>query len=173
MANKEQEKFISDVKSRFPLLTFRHRHLISRELNKLSSCQNDKAIELQLSISEKLEEYLEFFKERENHIPELTYDDNLPVSQKREEIIEAIKANQVVIIAGETGSGKTTQIPKMCLEAGLGRFGFIGHTQPRRIAARAVSTRIASELGEELALSALQAKHAAAKHWSQRQCRCG
>ena len=153
MANKEQEKFISDVKSRFPLLTFRHRHLISRELNKLSSCQNDKAIELQLSISEKLEEYLEFFKERENHIPELTYDDNLPVSQKREEIIEAIKANQVVIIAGETGSGKTTQIPKMCLEAGLGRFGFIGHTQPRRIAARAVSTRIASELGEELGQS--------------------
>ena len=153
MANKEQEKFISDVKNRFPLLTFRHRHLISRELNKLSSCQNDKVIELQLSISEKLEEYLEFFKERENHIPKLTYDDNLPVSQKREEIIEAIKANQVVIIAGETGSGKTTQIPKMCLEAGLGRFGFIGHTQPRRIAARAVSTRIAAELGEELGQS--------------------
>lgn len=151
--NKEQEKFISDVKSRFPSLTFRHRHLISRELNKLSSCTDDKAIELQISISEKLEEYLTFFKDRETHVPQLTYDENLPVSQKREEIIEAIKSNQVVIIAGETGSGKTTQIPKMCLEAGLGRFGFIGHTQPRRIAARAVSTRIASELGEELGQS--------------------
>ncbi|SFS44984.1 ATP-dependent helicase HrpA [Succinivibrio dextrinosolvens] len=151
--NKEQEKFISDVKSRFPSLTFRHRHLISRELNKLSSCPDDKAIELQISISEKLEEYLTFFKDRETHVPQLTYDENLPVSQKREEIIEAIKSNQVVIIAGETGSGKTTQIPKMCLEAGLGRFGFIGHTQPRRIAARAVSTRIASELGEELGQS--------------------
>lgn len=151
--NKEQEKFISDVKSRFPSLTFRHRHLISRELNKLSSCTDDKAIELQISISEKLEAYLTFFKDRETHVPQLTYDENLPVSQKREEIIEAIKSNQVVIIAGETGSGKTTQIPKMCLEAGLGRFGFIGHTQPRRIAARAVSTRIASELGEELGQS--------------------
>lgn len=151
--NKEQEIFISDVKSRFPSLTFRHRHLISRELNKLSSCTDDKAIELQISISEKLEEYLTFFKDRETHVPQLTYDENLPVSQKREEIIEAIKSNQVVIIAGETGSGKTTQIPKMCLEAGLGRFGFIGHTQPRRIAARAVSTRIASELGEELGQS--------------------
>lgn len=153
MANKEQEKFISDVKSKFSLLTFRHRHLISRELKKLSSCPDDKVIELQLSISEKLEEYLDFFKQREANVPKLTYDDNLPVSQKRDEIVAAIKSNQVVIIAGETGSGKTTQIPKMCLEAGLGRFGFIGHTQPRRIAARAVSTRIASELGEELGQS--------------------
>ncbi len=153
MDKKEQEKFISEVKSKFPSLTFRHRHLISRELNKLSSCQGDKEVEQKLYICEKLEEYLEFFKQRESHIPNLTYDENLPVSQKREEIIEAIRSNQVVIIAGETGSGKTTQIPKMCLEAGLGRFGFIGHTQPRRIAARAVSTRIASELGEELGQS--------------------
>ncbi len=153
MENKEQEKFISDVKSKFPSLTFRHRLIISRELKKLSSCHDDKEIDLKLSISQKIEEYEAFFKERCQKIPKITYDENLPVSQKRDEIIEAIKNNQVVIIAGETGSGKTTQIPKMCLEAGLGRYGFIGHTQPRRIAARAVSSRIAAELGEELGQS--------------------
>ncbi|PCJ41954.1 MAG: ATP-dependent RNA helicase HrpA, partial [Moraxellaceae bacterium] len=68
----------------------------------------------------------------------------------RDEIISAIKSNQVVIIAGETGSGKTTQLPKMCLDAGQGVKGLIGHTQPRRLAARTVSTRIAEELSSEL-----------------------
>lgn len=67
--------------------------------------------------------------------PEITYPENLPVSQKKDAIYNAIKDNQVVIIAGETGSGKTTQIPKICLELGRGIKGFIGHTQPRRLAA--------------------------------------
>ena len=70
----------------------------------------------------------------------ITYPPDLPVSERREEILDAIRDNQVVIIAGATGSGKTTQIPKMCLE--LGRTS-IAHTQPRRIAARAVAERIA------------------------------
>ena len=73
------------------------------------------------------------------------YPEQLPVSQKREEIKEAIANNQVVIVAGETGSGKTTQLPKMCLELGLGKYGTIGHTQPRRLAARSVANRIAEE----------------------------
>ncbi|PJG86524.1 ATP-dependent RNA helicase HrpA [Conservatibacter flavescens] len=75
---------------------------------------------------------------------------DLPVSARRSEILNTIKENQVVVIAGETGSGKTTQLPKMCLELGLGTKGFIGHTQPRRIAARSVATRIAEELQCEL-----------------------
>src|SRR5690606_14605696 len=83
-------------------------------------------------------------------IPEITYPENLPVSQRREELLEAIRDNQVVIVAGETGSGKTTQLPKMCLELGRGVRGLIGHTQPRRIAARSVASRIADELGIEL-----------------------
>ncbi len=83
-------------------------------------------------------------------IPTLNYPDELPVVAARDEIIELIKGNQVVIIAGDTGSGKTTQLPKMCLEAGCGQRGFIGHTQPRRIAARSVADRIAQELGTEL-----------------------
>ena len=81
---------------------------------------------------------------------EIRYPPELPVSQRRDEIAAAIRDHQVVIVAGETGSGKTTQIPKICLELGRGRSGLIGHTQPRRIAARSVAERIASELGTEL-----------------------
>jgi ATP-dependent helicase HrpA len=79
-------------------------------------------------------------------VPELNYPENLPVSQLRGEILAAIRDHQVVIVAGETGSGKTTQIPKICLELGRGVHGLIGHTQPRRLAARTVAERIAEEL---------------------------
>lgn len=79
----------------------------------------------------------------------ITYPD-LPVSARREEILKLIRENQVVVIAGETGSGKTTQLPKMCLELGRGVNGLIGHTQPRRIAARSVASRIAEELQSEM-----------------------
>lgn len=81
---------------------------------------------------------------------QIEYPSHLPVSEKRAEIMNAIKHHQVVIIAGETGSGKTTQLPKICLELGLGRRGFIGHTQPRRLAARSVANRIAEELNSQM-----------------------
>ncbi len=84
------------------------------------------------------------------NLPQVTYPEQLPVSQKKQAIKDAIANNQVVIIAGETGSGKTTQIPKMCLELGRGVDGFIGHTQPRRLAARTVANRIADEMKCEL-----------------------
>ena len=80
-------------------------------------------------------------------VPAIVYPEELPVSARREEIAAAIAEHQVVIVAGETGSGKTTQLPKICLELGRGVTGMIGHTQPRRIAARSVAERIASELG--------------------------
>ncbi|WP_427018507.1 ATP-dependent RNA helicase HrpA [Pseudarthrobacter sp. P1] len=80
----------------------------------------------------------------------ISYPAALPVSERREDLMAAIAANQVTIIAGETGSGKTTQIPKMCLELGLAEKGLIGHTQPRRLAARTVAERIASELDVEI-----------------------
>src|SRR5450830_1483340 len=78
--------------------------------------------------------------------PVITYPEDLPVSQRRDDIAAAIRDHQVVIVAGETGSGKTTQIPKILLELGRGRGGQIGHTQPRRIAARTVAERIAEEI---------------------------
>jgi ATP-dependent helicase HrpA len=84
------------------------------------------------------------------HMAQITFDPALPVNQKREEIASAIAANPVVIVCGETGSGKTTQIPKILLEMGRGTAGRIGHTQPRRIAARSVAARIAEELKVEL-----------------------
>lgn len=82
--------------------------------------------------------------------PRIVYPNDLPVSARREDIMAAIRDHQVVVIAGETGSGKTTQLPKMCLELGLGDGGLIGHTQPRRIAARSVAERIAHELGQRV-----------------------
>ena len=84
------------------------------------------------------------------HGPKIRFPEALPVSARREEIAAAIREHQVVVVAGETGSGKTTQLPKICLELGRGVEGMIGHTQPRRIAARSVAERIADELGEEL-----------------------
>lgn len=84
------------------------------------------------------------------NMPKIVYPENLPVSQKKQAIFDAISQHQVVIIAGETGSGKTTQIPKICLELGRGVKGFIGHTQPRRLAARSVASRLAQELECEL-----------------------
>ncbi|MGH3494357.1 MAG: ATP-dependent RNA helicase HrpA, partial [Sciscionella sp.] len=83
-------------------------------------------------------------------VPEITFPEQLPVSGHRDVLAKAIRENQVVIVAGETGSGKTTQLPKICLELGRGVRGMIGHTQPRRIAARTVAERIAEELDSEL-----------------------
>ena len=82
--------------------------------------------------------------------PKPEYPEELPVSARRAEIARAIAEHQVVIVCGETGSGKTTQLPKICLELGRGIAGLIGHTQPRRIAARATAARIAQELKTEL-----------------------
>ena len=84
------------------------------------------------------------------NLPKLVYPEDLPVVARRDELIRVIRENQVVIVCGETGSGKTTQLPKICLELGRGVKGMIGHTQPRRIAARTVAARIASELKSPL-----------------------
>jgi ATP-dependent helicase HrpA len=83
----------------------------------------------------------------------IAYPPELPITARRAEIVEAIRRHQVVIISGETGCGKSTQIPKMCLEAGRGRRGRIGCTQPRRIAAVTIAARIAEERGEPLGRS--------------------
>ena len=90
------------------------------------------------------------YNARKANLPKPEYPLELPVSARRDEIAKAIANNQVVIVCGETGSGKTTQLPKICLELGRGIAGLIGHTQPRRIAARSVASRIAQELNSPL-----------------------
>jgi ATP-dependent helicase HrpA len=93
-----------------------------------------------------VEKSLQRRQQRLQHLPKPTFPDDLPISERRAEIADLIQKHQVVIIAGETGSGKTTQLPKICLELGRGVAGFIGCTQPRRIAARTVAQRVANEL---------------------------
>ncbi|ULJ65424.1 ATP-dependent RNA helicase HrpA [Wielerella bovis] len=101
-------------------------------------------------VQQKYQKSHEIYQKRRQNLPTPTFDDSLPVHTKRDEIRQAIENNQVVIICGETGSGKTTQIPKICLELGRGAAGLIGHTQPRRLAARSVAERIAEELGSPI-----------------------
>ena len=98
----------------------------------------------------RLDRSLARFAERAASLPVPSFPEALPVSARRDEIAEAIRKHQVIIVGGETGSGKTTQLPKICLALGCGVGGLIGHTQPRRIAARATADRIAEELGSPL-----------------------
>lgn len=101
-------------------------------------------------IEQKIDASILVRKNRKQSLPKISYPKNLPVSARSVEIVQAIKQNQVVVVCGETGSGKTTQLPKICLEAGRGIDGLIGHTQPRRLAARTVANRLAEELESEV-----------------------
>lgn len=125
------------------------KHGLRSRLNRLQKSPADAAHKRFFALFEDIEKSCRKRLLREQNVPELNYPD-LPVSERKDEIAEAILAHQVVIIAGETGSGKTTQIPKICLEVGRGISGVIGHTQPRRLAARTVADRIAQELGSEI-----------------------
>ena len=101
-------------------------------------------------VEEKYRKSHDLYLQRLSKLPKPEFDNTLPVHEKLEEIKKAIAENQVTIICGETGSGKTTQLPKICLELGRGAAGLIGHTQPRRLAARSVAERIAEELKSEI-----------------------
>jgi ATP-dependent helicase HrpA len=120
----------------------------------LQKRHNPKVLFRQLKALEKrLEASVEKRERRHSKKPQVTYPESLPITAHREEIIEAVKMHPVVIVSGETGCGKSTQLPKMCLEAGRGISGIIGCTQPRRIAATTIARRIAEELGESLGQS--------------------
>lgn len=142
---------LADLQSRLPELMPRDQRRLRRRLDGVRRVRSrearDKIAAEILADVERAERRLE---SRRAAVPAVTYPENLPVSQRKDDLLEAIRDNQVVIIAGETGSGKTTQIPKICLELGRGVRGLIGHTQPRRIAARTVAERIAEELGTQL-----------------------
>ncbi|MEU3522790.1 ATP-dependent RNA helicase HrpA [Streptomyces sp. NPDC038707] len=128
-------------------LSLRDAHRIGRRLEGARKIRKPEARAAVLAeIETEIDRAAHRMAERRSRVPAVTYPEQLPVSQKKDAIADAIRDHQVVIVAGETGSGKTTQIPKICMELGRGVRGMIGHTQPRRIAARTVAERVAEEL---------------------------
>ncbi|NEC25738.1 ATP-dependent RNA helicase HrpA [Streptomyces sp. SID8111] len=138
---------LGSLASRLTDLSLRDAHRLGRRLEGARKIRKPEARAAVLAeIETEVTGAEERMTARRSRVPEVRYPEQLPVSQKKDTIAEAIRDHQVVIVAGETGSGKTTQIPKICLELGRGVRGMIGHTQPRRIAARTVAERVADEL---------------------------
>ncbi|TML23105.1 MAG: DEAD/DEAH box helicase, partial [Actinobacteria bacterium] len=129
------------LRERLPGLTLRDEHRLRRLLDR----PGDPA-----GLVPEIEAAEQRVAARRAAVPEIRYPDELPITARVEDIRTAIRDHPVVIVAGETGSGKTTQLPKICLELGRGVRGLIGHTQPRRLAARTVAERIAQEVGQRL-----------------------
>jgi ATP-dependent helicase HrpA len=140
-----------ELRQRLPDLMLRDQSRLGRRIEQAGSLRDPNRRDRTLqAIAVELGRAEDAIASRRRSVPVITYPAELPVSQRKDEIAQAIRDHQVVIVAGETGSGKTTQIPKICLELGRGVAGQIGHTQPRRLAARSVAERIADELGTEL-----------------------
>ncbi|MDA6066100.1 ATP-dependent RNA helicase HrpA [Idiomarina abyssalis] len=139
--------FVEKFQTQLEQCTTRQAALLRGRLRGLSKIKNEQR---QQQVLERIAADIETaeleYLERQQQKFHISYPDELPVAQQRNDIKSAIEQNQVVVIAGETGSGKTTQLPKMLLEMGYGRKGTIGHTQPRRLAARSVAARIGEEL---------------------------
>ncbi|MGA4900052.1 ATP-dependent RNA helicase HrpA [Streptomyces griseoincarnatus] len=142
---------LGSLASRLSELSLRDAHRLGRRLEGARKIRKPEARAAVLGeIEAEVAAAGERMAARRARVPEVRYPEQLPVSQKKDVIAEAIRDHQVVIVAGETGSGKTTQIPKICMELGRGVRGMIGHTQPRRIAARTVAERVAEELDTPL-----------------------
>jgi len=140
------DKRIQEIRALLPHTMLRDRETLSRRLNRIFRLEEHAS--LLAAMERQARASVEERRYRLNHRPPVTFPENLPITSKRQQIVRLIKENQVVIVSGETGCGKSTQIPKMCLEAGRGLVGKIGCTQPRRIAAITIAHRIAEELGE-------------------------
>jgi ATP-dependent helicase HrpA len=142
---------ITDVRARLGDLTLRDERRLQRRLDGVrrigEPAKRDAAV---AQIAADVEAAQRRVADRRAAVPRITYPPALPVTAARERLLDALREAQVVVVAGETGSGKTTQLPKLCLELGRGVRGLIGHTQPRRLAARTVAERIADELGVTL-----------------------
>jgi ATP-dependent helicase HrpA len=148
--NRVASADIARLVARLPELTLRDRGRIGRRIEGVQRGRRPARPGTIESIAAAIETAVARRATRAAGVPAITYPPELPISQRKDDIAAAIRDHQVVIVAGETGSGKTTQLPKICLELGRGVDGLIGHTQPRRIAARTVADRIAEEVGTEL-----------------------
>jgi ATP-dependent RNA helicase HrpA len=142
---------LADLRRTLPELMLHDQHRLARRIDRASGLRDQTARDKLLAeLAKDIERAAQRVARRREAVPGISYPEELPVSQRRDDIAQAVKDHQVVIVAGETGSGKTTQLPKICLELGRGVTGQIGHTQPRRIAARTVAERIAEETGTQL-----------------------
>ncbi|MHA6800941.1 ATP-dependent RNA helicase HrpA [Bounagaea algeriensis] len=142
---------LSELRERVGELMTRDQQRLRKRLDGARKIRDDRKLRPVLGeIAADVAESEQRLVRRRARVPELDYPEELPVSHRRADLLETIRDNQVVIVAGETGSGKTTQLPKMCLELGRGVHGTIGHTQPRRIAARTVAQRVADEVDSDL-----------------------
>jgi ATP-dependent helicase HrpA len=151
MSTSEVVTSAADLAALLPDLMVRDERRLRRRLDGTRKIRDAKARQRTIDgIAADIETAQARLRHRQDVVPKITYPAELPVSQRKDEILAAIRDHQVVIVAGETGSGKTTQLPKICLELGRGVRGLIGHTQPRRLAARTVAERVAEELGTTL-----------------------
>ena len=150
------EARIKTIHDKLSQIMIYDKYRIMRELDSInpkklhSRKYNENLSKIIESLEKRVAKSISKAESRKKNIPPLYYPENLPITTKRNEIISAIKNSPVIVIEGDTGSGKSTQLPKMCLEAGRGITGIIGCTQPRRIAAISVASRIAEELGKEV-----------------------
>ncbi len=132
-----------EIRRKIPEALRKERYRFQTRLRALE--QNGHVVDVQ-KLSEEVSRSAELVEKRRASVPRMQYDQDLPVCQERERIAEAIRRHQVVVVCGETGSGKSTQLPKICLEMGFGVSGMIGHTQPRRIAASSITHRLQQEI---------------------------
>ncbi|HEX5946982.1 MAG TPA: ATP-dependent RNA helicase HrpA [Acidimicrobiales bacterium] len=141
----------ADLRARLGALMLRDEDRLRRQLDRARSATGDgDGLTALAGLAAEIDQAEARVEQRRSAVPEVTYPEALPIAERRDDVLSAIRDNQVVVVAGETGSGKSTQIPKMCLELGRGVRGLIGHTQPRRLAARTVAARIAEELGSDV-----------------------
>ncbi|MFP4193699.1 MAG: ATP-dependent RNA helicase HrpA [Desulfobacterales bacterium] len=151
--DKDIETYLREIESRLPGALHRDRHAVLREIRRMrkkkARAGKKKAEKILDRLYRRISESARIKQKRLESLPNASCNRELPIVEKKDEIIEAVSNHQVVIVSGETGSGKTTQLPKFCLEAGRGKEGRIGCTQPRRIAAVTVANRLAEELGQE------------------------
>jgi len=149
---------VKKIRARLPHVMQRDRHPFARRLKNILKKSkgrdpDERAIQQLKSLKKRIDASISEKDLRLQELPQVSYPENLPITAKKDTIVDAIRKHQVVIISGDTGCGKSTQIPKMCLEAGMGIGGKIACTQPRRIAATTIARRIAEELGEEIGRS--------------------
>ncbi len=143
---------LRNLKAKLQLCMKRDRHNIQRSLNRLTrhKANDPEYITIFTKVQDSIKSSTEVQQRRVKNLPKIHFQNDLPIHDRLSEITETIKNNQVVILTGETGSGKTTQLPKICLSLGLGKTGYIGHTQPRRIAARSIAQTIANDLNSKI-----------------------